>query len=309
MSNRCKALVLSLIFAACWVPLAAQTYTLQAFSVPYIQNGDTVPLAINNRGAVVGYVHYLNSQTREPFTRGFKRDANGVFERPIDYPTTQTPMYTVATGINDSGVIVGYYKAPNHNNNPSGFFLNNGTFTDYFLSPPGKYTQILGINNRGDIVGNFPGVQGSGGHGFVSVNGMVTQFDYPGATRTIPGGIAADDTIVGLYYFPGTWGFIRGPAGQYAALQQIPGSRNSEAHGVNNAAHKIVGRYSDAQGNHGFVYDYITGVVTTVDWPDPNTFWTVVTGINSQGVIVGWAYLQDSLGNRLPTFGFIGTPQ
>ncbi len=43
--------------------------------------------------------------------------------------------------------------------------------------------------------------------------------------------------------------------------------------------------------------------------PNINIQVTVITGVNSQGVIVGYARGLDAQGNLLPDFGFIGTPQ
>jgi len=83
---------------------------LTAFDVHCASNADTFALGINNRGAVVGYIGYTDPMSEAHAARGFKRDANGVFECPIDDPNTAPPnLYTVATGINDSGVIGGFY--------------------------------------------------------------------------------------------------------------------------------------------------------------------------------------------------------
>jgi hypothetical protein len=72
-----------LILGAASLPLAAQTYSLQAFTVPYAPNYQTIARGINNRGAVVGHLFRPHSGG---LTRGFKRDANGVFEPPINDP-------------------------------------------------------------------------------------------------------------------------------------------------------------------------------------------------------------------------------
>ncbi len=303
MSERCRWLVVGLILVVTWLPLVGQTYTLQAFHIPYAPNGQTQAQGINNRGAITG-------RFSGPFlSRGFKRNVNGVFDRPIDDPNAGT-FITVASGINDSGVIVGYYFNQYINNGMgafSGFLLYKGVFTDYFVNPYMKKsgeTKIYGINNKGDFVGQVD----VSSRGFVSINGLASGLNYPGAVWTIPHGIGADGTIVGYFIKNGMEsGFMRGPAGQYMAIR-IPGALGTRAFGVNNAAHKIVGAYTTSGYTHGFVYDYITGVITTVDWPGSTMADnTVVTGINSQGDIVGWA--QPVGGSpRLP-FSFIGTPQ
>ena len=50
-------------------------------------------------------------------------------------------------------------------------------------------------------------------------------------------------------------------------------------------------------------------MITTVDYPAPNVRDTFVTGINSHGVIVGYAFSYDAHGSPLPVISFIGTPQ
>ena len=92
--------------------------------------------------------------------------------------------------------------------------------------------------------------------------------------------------------------FLRGPAGQFAPLQ-IPGAHSSYAYGINTAAHQIVGTYDDGVRLRGFVYDYITGTYTTVEYPDPNIQTTIITGVNSQGVIVGYAAVKDAQGHSV----------
>ena len=309
MSNPCKTLALALVLGAACTPLAAQTYTLQAFSVPYAPKHNVSAYGINNRGAVVG-VFYIPGN--HPVS-GFKRNANGVFEPPIQDPNSQSTLnnpYTVATGINDSGVVAGYYLNPALHST-TGFLRDNGVFTDFYVQPATD-TYILGINNKGDLVG-YTSIN-STQHGFASMNGIVSPIDFPGGSVTIPYGIAADGTIVGDFVAKNrvTYGFIRGPAGQYKAFQ-VPGAGDTIPYAINNAVRKIVGSYiPPGQWTgivHGFIYDYITGVTITVDWPDQSILETAITGINSHGVIVGWVPSYDSNGHRMPAFGFIGTPQ
>ena len=311
MSNRCKALALSLILAAACLPLAAQTYNLQAFSVPFVPISDTSANGINNRGAIVGSIFFVRQQRY--VQKGFKRDANGVFERPITDPN-DIGHTTLAQAINDSGVIAGEYNSSSTNTDGPfhGFLLSNGVFTDVDVTP-GANTYILGINNKGDFAGyvgpvfNYLNTQG-----FFSIGGQVTIFDVPGTSnQTIANGIAEDGTIVGGVYLQNRKyfvGFIRGPLGNFK-LFQIPNSRYTYPLAINNAVHKIVGYYAvlGAGGtcciSHGFVYDYLTGDSITVDWPQPASIYTHITGINSHGVIVGVAD-----GGNLNPVSFIGTP-
>ncbi len=308
MSKRFAKLLLTLALAAACLPLAAQTYAFQAFSYSHFPNVDTYPSGINNRGAVVGTIVYVGSQPCSfgYISRGFKRHADGVFEKPIDDPNLKSGApycYLNAVGINKYGEISGSYY-DNYRKGESGFLINNGVFSSYLI-PGSSQTAIYGINGNGDFVGLSDVLP----HAFVNVNGVVSQFRYPGASSTMALGIAADDTVVGFVHISGRHqAFLRGPAGQFALLK-VPGADSSYAYGINNVAHQIVGYYYDGVRNRGFVYDYITGAYTTVEYPEPNILSTVITGVNSQGVIVGYAKVTDSQGHPLPSFGFVGTPQ
>ena len=63
--------------------------------------------------------------------------------------------------------------------------------------PSSGYTQATGINNAGQVVGNFN--DSTGRHGFIDTNGVLTTFDVPGAVRTYIYGINDSGEIVGEY--------------------------------------------------------------------------------------------------------------
>lgn len=304
MSNRFTALILGLILVTGCLPLVAQTYTLQRLTIPYAPNATIWAEGINNRGAIVGAM--ANSHG----SYSFKRDANGVFELPI-YDSNSTQRHHLL-GINDSGVMVGYYDTDYPDGMRRGFLLYHGVFTEYIVQP-GWNTEIHGINNKGDFVGaaDVVDVQHIRRYfGFVNSNGVVSKIYCPGGNVAIPYAIAADGTIVGTCPHIGYGvGFIRGPAGHVKTFQ-VPGTwLATSAYGINNVAHKIVGYYTtqDVHGyrfDHGFVYDYLTDIFTTIDWPGHPYNMTYITGINSKGVIVGWARPF-----RYGVVGFVGTPQ
>jgi len=280
--------------------LWAQGYSFQQFSVP---GRKTMATSINNRGAIVGAF----------FTGGgFKRDADGVFEFPLAgyFPSA----------INDSGVIVGGYDGGGHSH---GFLLTggvHGTYTTVDVSP-GPDTVIYGVNNLGD----FAGQTGDFGvpvqfHGFVSIGGVITQIDVPGAVDTTAFAVAWDGTVVGSYLefvngMPFWYGFVRGPKGNILRFQ-VPNSSAVFPFGINNEAGVIVGTYRDNFTRpHGFVYNYVadlaaldgasanpvqTASVQTVDYP--GKYNTHVTGVNAKGVLVGY------LISNSPTVSFTAAP-
>jgi hypothetical protein len=70
------------------------------------------------------------------------------------------------------------------------------TFTSIDL-PGATFTSATGINNGGQIVGNYEDVTGS--HGFLDSGGRFTPIKVPGATDTEVSGINAGGQIVGTY--------------------------------------------------------------------------------------------------------------
>jgi uncharacterized membrane protein len=293
------ALLVMTLLPALW----AQSYSFQQFSVP---GRKTMASSINNRGAIVG----------DFFTGGgFKRDADGVFEFPLAgyYPSA----------INDSGVIVGQYDVGLHSH---GFLLTGGVHGTYTTVdvPPGPDTLIYGINNLGDFAGYTGDLSTIGQtHGFVSIGGVITQIDVPGAIETEAFAVAWDGTVVGSYleYVNGIavwYGFVRGPQGNLVGFQ-VPNSRSIFPFGINNEAGLIVGTYWDNSARpHGFVYNYVADLaaldgasanpvrtvsVQTVDYP--GRYRTRLFGVNAKGVLVGYVI---SKGPTVSYVSFTATP-
>ena len=86
-----------------------------------------------------------------------------------------------ATGINNSGQIVGEYAPPNTSIG-HGFVDSSGTITDVFF-PGSQSTEAFGINNSGQVVGQYQTTTGVW-YGFEYSSGTFTQLAYPGAAYT-----------------------------------------------------------------------------------------------------------------------------
>ena len=108
----------------------------------------TIAQGINNSGAIVGFYHPNNG----PFAyQGFV-DINGTYTT-INDPLTVGSYGTIATGINNQGEIVGNFE-PVDNGEPQGFLLDTLTGQYTTINIPGSlYTEIFGINDAGEIVG------------------------------------------------------------------------------------------------------------------------------------------------------------
>ncbi len=166
----------------------------------------TQAYGINSQGQIVGTYHDANGY------HGFLRDKDGTFTL-IDGPAA---TYTAAHGINDSGQIVGVFT---DSSGRHGFLRDKkGNMTTIGVNPPGSTaceTQLMGINNKSQIVGYASGGSLSTYVGFVrDTSGDVTWFKAPSATR---------------------------PQG-------------TQAYAVNDTA-KIVGYFTDHTGSHGFLTD------------------------------------------------------
>src|SRR5262249_9583375 len=104
-------------------------------------------LGLNNLGELAGYSS--TDPEGETLQRAFVRQTNGAYTYlPMPSGTTNSQ----ATGINDSHTVCGFYVDANDNNH--GFVYSNGKLStlDY---PGSAFTQALGINNWGQIVGQY----------------------------------------------------------------------------------------------------------------------------------------------------------
>jgi probable HAF family extracellular repeat protein len=210
---------------------------------------------------------------------------------PLADPT-QGPS-TIASDINNSGQIVGQY---NNSHGVFGFVYANGVYTDlddplghYTLnSKTYSYTTATGINNLGQIVGNYGDGSGSAtGNGFLYSSGTYTTIAFPGAAQTQIQGINDSGQIVGTYSTnSGPPYNVRGfvySNGTYATLN-YPSATVSQAFGINNEG-QIVGNYSTSAGQQlGFLYS--NGNFTSLSGPSGALFPTPFS-INNLGQIVG----------------------
>lgn len=169
----------------------------------------------------------------------------------IDYPGA---LFTVASGVNAQGTIVGYYcpTAPCDSiNTYHGFVLNNGEFTS-FTFPGHKNLFTAHINDRGEITGCYhDGDLMASMHGFLMSDGSLTGFDLPASMHNAK---SLDGTIVGLFFDPSALKF-RGYTlrqGEFSAFD-FPGATLTWAWDINERG-EIVGEYADASGNrHSFL--------------------------------------------------------
>jgi len=219
-------------------------------------------------------------------------------------------------GINDAGLIVGYFSdaAGRH-----GFIRSVDGSYNVFDVPGASDTRPLGINDAGQVAG-FSDVGG-----FIrDVDGSFTTFNIPGppGSTTFPYDINDVGQVVGKFSDTSEGhGFLREPDGNTTILAgferargindtgqitgnfvtengangllreadgtsitiNVPGALQTAAWGINDAG-QIVGQFVDGTGNHGFIRN-TDGTFTTLDVLGAST--TNLIGINDSGQVMG----------------------
>ena len=183
------------------------------------------------------------------------------------------PTFNQLLGINNEGVIAGYFGSGASGHPNKGYELSapygQANYTNENF-PGSVQTQVTGLNGKGDSAGFWVDAQGNN-HGFIEWNGVFTSYNDP-KTPHMSG-----------------------------SVNQLLGINN---HGI------AVGFYLDANGNsHAYSVSQATGVFTAIKVPGASK---AATGINNHGAIVGTSTTAGSTfswllsGGKLTTFQFPG---
>jgi probable HAF family extracellular repeat protein len=240
---------------------------------------------LNSNGDMVGW--YADSDSGPYHAFVIKGGTMTLFDHP-------NSVSTVATGINDSGLIIGFagdfYDA--------GFTYDGNNFTQ--IQPAKRSRTILyGINNAGEIVGGagtpydtiaidlkngkFKTIKFPGGYNyayatginnfgeivgwtdtkdaFVYSGGKFTRIDVPGSTYNTAWGVNDSGIVIGSYFFGGTYYSFALISGAFYSFG-YPGATGTFAQGIN-AAGQVVGAYTMDSNltYHGFITSPITAAV------------------------------------------------
>lgn len=226
---------------------------------------------INNAGLTVG--NYVDSQgNKHGMILG-----GGVITN-IDDPKG---VYTVCRGINSSSQVVGnYYDSSGY---PHGFLFSGGGFTD-IPGPAGSVVnEATGINDAGDIVGDFFNPSNGNFHGFILKGGVYRDLPVSGAYNTFGGGINATDEAT--FWWTDKAGYEQSVLwnGKKFTTINVPGMANTIALGINKTG-QVSFAVSDPFGlNHAAVKKGTT--YSIIDFPKSSN--TVAGGINDSSEFVG----------------------
>ena len=250
---------------------------ITTFDYPGTGNS-TLPQKINELGDIVG--EFIDSSG---VVRGFVRFSNGSYSAPIVDPN-DTVGFTEGRGINNFRTVVGDYAASD--GTLHSFLRFGSTFTEYDV-PGAVQTNLLDINELGDLTGGFD-PDGSGVfQGFIGHGPTITSFGVPAAASTFTYELNDTRRLAVGYYIDSAGilhGYYRDHNGALHFPIDPPGSVATVLFGVGDT-NFVVGRYADSSGaTHGlffvppdnfFTFDY------------PGSTFTSLNGINLFGFICG----------------------
>ncbi len=294
----------------------ATTYTFETFDDPAdisFAAMQGIPIfnnlmGINNEGLIAGF--YGSGNAGDPnqgflLTPEFLLTPPGTFTAVDFPPTPQNPaLQTQLTGLNDTGVVVGYFYNTNKGvpvDNQFGFYEKDGVFTEVNNpntpglfgnpSPPSGVlieNQLVGVNDLNIAVGFYNDASGNS-HGYtydIKTGKFSANIDDPSGVSTVTAAINNKGDIAGFYTDAG--GVIHGFLDNHGVFRTVtaPGASETELLGFNDQG--IAVGFDMVNGvTHGIIYNTKTGTFTTVDAPNASGS-TVFNGINDGGDIVGF---------------------
>ena len=199
--------------------------------------------AVNERGDVVG--RYLDDFGNE---HGFLYQGGSLITLDVPFPSIQTDAYD----INASGDVVGGFADPQ--GFVHGFLYSKGVYKQ--IDYPGAVDTLpLGINARGDVVGDWDTDPTTLGHGFVLSHGSFATFDHPNAApySTYFVGISDNGSMSGLYLDAtgALHNFVKSKKSLTELL--VPGADAMNTVGHINASGQVVGTYISHGQQTGYV--------------------------------------------------------
>ena len=263
---------------------------------------------ISNSGLVTGYYRALDGSTFGfLYDQGTYTTIDDPDAVPVSFFNGAPAIVIEPFGVNNSGQVVGQYYV--NSSTPGyprrlGFLDNGGVFSTFDLSSTSGDTWAAGINDSGQIIGNYDQV------GFLDTAGVFTTISDPlGTGGTVVRGIDNLGQIVGVYYdAQGEHAFLYS-GGTYTTIDGPPGTYSPVFYGINDSG-QIVG---DASTGNPAVYSVAFllngGSFTPVTYPIHDPFGLMITevrGINDSGAIIGDAFTGSGHGD--PEVDFVGTP-
>jgi hypothetical protein len=264
----------------------------------------TNPSSINDSLTVTGSYSSLDGL----LTGGFVRTAYGQL---TTFDVGQ--VYTGELQINAVGEIAGVYQ--DVSGEGRGFIRSaDGSITRFNPGGAAGFTDVRGINNRGDVVGSYSTTNSiPPAQAYVrSSDGALTTFIISGSDYVFPWSINDLGEVTGVYYYDGdtqVGGFVRSPGGMITTFTYAAGIVPLAI----NRAGTIAGWYGPPVGAfQGFVRQP-GGTIVPFTMPGMGMLNTSFMGLNEDGFVTGSyttiATGPPGSGTREYMHGFIRSPQ
>ncbi len=247
-------------------------------------------LGINNRGHIAGY--FGSGAAGHPNTGYILRPPyrRAKYQRIMFPGSAQTRL----TGLNNTGVQVGFWSPSGRGGGSAGWYLENSQFHSVAF-PAGDHAnppvnQLLGVNDQDVAVGFYTDARGlDHGYTYDIATKRFSLVAVPGAASVVAAAINNAGSVAGFFTRPGgrTEGFVLAPGGQLSVLR-FPRARATRATGINDAG-EVVGDYQPGRASadtRGFTWTSARGF-TTVDGPG-GAVSTAISGVNDAGDLVGY---------------------
>jgi hypothetical protein len=283
---------------------SAQTFTFTTLDNPGDPTFNQL-LGINDDGTIVGYFGSgavghpnIGYEISAPYTEYVSRNQPG-------------SVQTQATGINNAGLITGFWSDTNDgtDNNFAVLFepvvsrVASISVVDPLVAfnqvpnSPAWVSQALGINNE-DVVAGFyvDGWGTSHGYTYSLKTAAYTAVNVANGAPDAATGINDNGQVSGFYVNAKkqTVGFVKNSTGGVVTSFHVPGTTFTQLLGINNSG-VAVGFYNDSNNvPHGLYYTPANGNWLAVNDP-AGVQGTVVNGINNKNQLVG--FFIDAAGN------------
>jgi hypothetical protein len=215
-----------------------------------------------------------------------------------DIINTNDPTFNQELGINNSGLIAGYFGSGAAGHPNKGYTVAS-PYTSFANEnfPGSAQTQVTGLNNIGITVGFWSdsnlGVGLDSNFGFVDMGGTFTNVNNP-ATATAPPVfnqlLGVNDSNIAVGFYTDAAGVTHGYTYNIATktfsadINDPHTTSNTTTAAINNTG-EIAGFYVDAANkSHGFIDN--GGTFTTLDVPGASN--TSLLGLNNLGEAVGF---------------------
>jgi hypothetical protein len=202
------------------------------------------------------------------------------------------PTFNQLLGINNAGVIAGYFGIGSAGHPNKGYTLAPPYGQGNYLNenyPGSVQTQVTAINNDG-VTAGFWANHAGGNFGFLESNGVFTSVTDPAAPKGPKAmsqvlGVNDDGDAVGFYNDAqnNSHAFERLATGKYVAIN-VPGASSVTATGINDKG-DITGFFTPNGASAASSFIDTHGVITVLNFPGGTN--TQALGINNADELVG----------------------